>query len=130
MTALELHRTLAIDLPPEDLAILARDVRAYVEELSRLQGLRHDLVAVDVAEILGSRLEVLIDMAASLPPEARADIVGAARYFVSAHDVIPDATATIGLDDDVAVFNHVARSVGRTDLEIVLAVEDEPAPPG
>lgn len=119
--ALELHRTLAIDLPSEDLAILSRDVRAYQEELARLQAVRPDVVAVDVAEILASRLEVLLDMAESLPPEARADIVGAARYFVSAHDVVPDATEDIGLEDDVEVFNHVARSVGRADLEIVLA---------
>lgn len=114
---LDLHRTLASDIPPEALAILRRDVRAHFEELVRLQA-RHELLAIDLAEILCSRLEVLLDMAPSLPTEARAMIVGAARYFVSANDAVPDARDCIGLDDDVLVFNHVAREVGRTDLEI------------
>ncbi len=117
-TALDLHRTLAADLGPDELAILRRDVRAHFDELLRLQATRHELLAVDLAELLCSRVTVLLDMAPSLPSEARADIVGAARYFVSAHDAVHDSRDCIGLDDDVAVFNHVARSVGRADLEI------------
>lgn len=113
---LDLHRTLAADVPADGLAILRRDVRAHFEELVRLQA-RHELLPIDQAALLCSRLEVLLDMAPSLPTEARAAIVGAARYFVSANDVVPDAHNG-GLGDDVVVFNHVAREVGRADLQI------------
>jgi adenylate cyclase len=116
-TPLDLHRTLAVDLPPADLAILSRDVRAHFEHLAALSA-KHELLAIDLAEHLCERLEVLIDLCPSLDAEARAAIVGAARYFVSAHDAVPDAQDCIGLDDDVAVFNHVVRAIGRADLEI------------
>lgn len=113
---LDLLRALSVDLDDSGLAILRRDVRAHFEDLERLRA-RAELGAVDLAEELCSRLEVLLDGWASLDTDKRAAVVGAARYFVAAHDAIPDEQEG-GLDDDVAVFNHAARAVGRDDLAI------------
>ena len=45
-------------------------------------------------------------------------IVGAARYFVADDDAEPDTQSILGLDDDLAVFNHVATQIGEPDLRI------------
>ena len=50
--------------------------------------------------------------------EHRSAVVGAARYFVSENDEVPDAHSCTGLDDDVRVFNHVVALLGRVDLRI------------
>lgn len=113
---LDLYRTLAVDLDEHGLTLLRRDVRAHFEELERLRAHR-TVGAVDLAEELTTRIEVLLDMVAGASLENRSAIVGAARYFVSAHDDVPDELEG-GLDDDVAVFNHVARIVGREDMRI------------
>ena len=115
---LELHRALRADLSRDDVAALRREVRAHFESLVRLQE-KQELLAVDLAELLCVRLELLLDAAPSLAADVRADIVGAARYFISAQDAVPDDRACVGLDDDVAVFNHVVRQMERIDLEIV-----------
>lgn len=115
---LDLYRTLAVDLDEAGMALLRRDVRAHFEELERLRA-RREVGAVDLAEELTTRIEALLETAADASAEARAAIVGAARYFVSAHDDVPDELEG-GLDDDVAVFNHVARLVGREDMRIKL----------
>jgi hypothetical protein len=99
------------------LAALAADVRAYYAHLLTVQS-RQELLAIDLAELLCVRLEILLGLAPSLGDEARADIVGAARYFISEDDAVPDSQSCTGLDDDVEVFNHVARSLGRDDLVI------------
>jgi len=114
--ALAAYGALAIPLAPADLAILRRDVRAHFEELERLRA-REELSACDLAEELCSRLEVLLGDCDALDAAGRAAVVGAARYFVSAHDVVPDEQGG-GLDDDVEVFNHVTLSVGRAELSI------------
>ena len=115
---LDLYRTLAVDLDAPGMTRLRRDVRGHFEELERLRA-RREVGAVDLAEELTTRIEALLDAAESASTEARAAVVGAARYFVSAHDDVPDEQAG-GLDDDVAVFNHVARIVGREDMRIKL----------
>jgi len=114
---LDLHRSLRADLAPADLVALRAAVRAHYESLVTLQEAQ-ELLAVDLAELLCTGLELLIDLAPSLAPDARADVVGAARYFISAQDAVPDDRACVGLDDDVLVFNYVAASLGRADLEI------------
>ena len=75
-------------------------------------------MAIDLAELLAARLEVLLVAYPMLAPAARADVVGAARYFISSGDAQPDAAACTGLDDDDVVFNLVALRLGRSDLVI------------
>lgn len=115
--ALQMFLRLREDLAPDGLAVLNEEVRRHYERLVDAQR-RSELIAVDLADALCTRLEALLVMAHLLDPEARAHIVGAARYFVSSADERPDDQSCTGLDDDVEVFNHVARLLERHDLVI------------
>jgi hypothetical protein len=116
-SALSIYRSLREDLGPADLTTLRADVRAHFDELLAAQR-KHELVAIDLAEALATRLDTLLSMAHLLDSETRAHVVGAARYFVSSTDAQPDAESCTGLDDDVEVFNHVVGLLGRDDLTI------------
>jgi uncharacterized membrane protein YkvA (DUF1232 family) len=105
------------DLDAAGIAQLAAEVRAHLDGLVRAQR-RNELLAIDLAEVLCQRLQGLLAAAGELDAEARGHIVGAARYFVSANDAIPDDRACTGLDDDVEVFNHVVGLLGRSELAI------------
>lgn len=115
--ALVQFRGLREDLPTEGVAALRRAVRNHLATLVEAQR-ESELIALDLAEQLCSRLEGLLELAPQMSPDERSMIVGAARYFVSDEDVRPDAASCTGLDDDVEVFNHVASELGRTDLLI------------
>lgn len=116
-SALQIFQTFREDLPHDRLASLREDVRAHFDRLVETQK-RSELVAIDLAEALCTRLETLLSMAHLVDAEARAHVVGAARYFVSSNDARPDDGSCTGLDDDVEVFNHVVRLLGREDLVI------------
>lgn len=116
-SAMEIYGDLREDLAVPQLAALTVEVRAHFDGLVRAQQ-RNELVAIDLAEILCDRLEGLLAMAHQLDSEHRAHIVGAARYFISASDAVPDAQSCTGLDDDVEIFNHVVHILGRQDLMI------------
>ena len=116
--AIALYQTLREDLAPPALEILHAQVREHFDNLVRAQQ-RHELVAIDLAELLCLGLEGLLSAAGAFTSDARANVVGAARYFISANDAVPDDRSCTGLDDDVEVFNHVAVSLGRSDLKIV-----------
>jgi hypothetical protein len=113
----ELYAHLREDLAGDALAQLGLEVRTHYEELVGAQQ-RNELVAVDLAELLCVRLEILLSTAHMLDTVSRANIVGAARYFISNDDVMPDDHTCTGLDDDVGVFNHVVRELKRFDLVI------------
>jgi len=115
--ALALFRSFQEDLDAEALASLRGDVRAHLVALAKAQQ-KSELIALDLAEQLCTRLEALLDQAPSFDSPSRAMVVGAARYFVSDDDARPDAGSCTGLDDDVAVFNHVVSQLGRSDLLI------------
>lgn len=115
--AMDIYQRLREDLAPRDLAHLKGEVRAHYDRLVLAQK-RDELIAVDLAEMLCVRLEALLAMAHQLGADSRSHVVAAARYFVSPHDAVPDERACTGLDDDVQVFNHMARTVGRPDLVI------------
>jgi uncharacterized membrane protein YkvA (DUF1232 family) len=114
---MELYRGLREDLAKPGLDRLKADVREHYEQLLRAQQ-RDELVAIDLAELLCVRLEELLAMAHVIDSELRGHVVGAARYFISTTDAVPDDRACTGLDDDVEVFNHVARLLQRPDLVI------------
>lgn len=100
-----------------ELHTLRNEVRGHLELLVQKQR-SSELVSIDLAEALCTRLEKLLEAAPSFTASHRAAVVGAARYFVSTEDAVPDDQALTGLDDDVEVFNHVAREIGRADLVI------------
>lgn len=102
---------------PEEIAALRRSVGQHVDEL-RQAARRHELLPVDLAVDMARKLDGLLLGFPSLSAEAQAVVVGAARYFVSEEDAIPDQSGVLGLDDDLAVFNAAVRRIGRADLEI------------
>jgi uncharacterized membrane protein YkvA (DUF1232 family) len=114
---LEIFRDLAVDASVDEVVRLRGAVRAHLETLVAAQR-KSELVALDLAEVLAERLDGLLAGAGALSVEHRAAVLGAARYFVSAEDAVPDAQACTGLDDDVLVFNHVVDMIGRADLRI------------
>jgi chromosome condensin MukBEF complex kleisin-like MukF subunit len=115
--ALRMYQSLREDLALDRLAQLREEVCAHYERLLVAQR-GSELIAVDLADALRTRLEILLAMAHLVDAEARANIVGAARYFVASDDEHPDEASCTGLDDDVEVFNHVVRLLDRADLLI------------
>lgn len=115
--AMTIFQGLRAELELAELAQLRTAVRAHYDRLVQAQK-RDELVAIDLAELLCERLEGLLATAHGLAADRHADVVGAARYFASDRDLIPDEKPCVGLDDDVEVFNHVARNLGRPELVI------------
>jgi uncharacterized membrane protein YkvA (DUF1232 family) len=112
--ATALFQRLCSDLSSAELAELEHCVHTHVAELTKAQQ-RSELVAVDLAAQIEDRLVRLFALAPALPPAQRALVVGAARYFVSGEDAIPDTRACTGLDDDVRIVNHVLKELGRAE---------------
>lgn len=100
-----------------ELGALRAAVQQHLRELEQAAR-RNELLATDLAEELARKLDGLLADIHTLPEEAQRLVVGAARYFVSDDDVLPDQGGPLGLDDDVAVFNGVVRQIGRADLEV------------
>jgi uncharacterized membrane protein YkvA (DUF1232 family) len=115
--ALRIFESYCADIPPHDLEALRTRVRSHVREIQEAAR-RNEMLPVDLAEALGHGLDGLLREAPGMPVPVRRLIVGAARYFVSAEDHIPDTGGILGLDDDIAVFNHVADRIGRRELSI------------
>ncbi|MFW6052129.1 MAG: hypothetical protein ACODAU_13205 [Myxococcota bacterium] len=112
-----LFQQVARDLEPAELPALREQVQAHLAEF-HAAARTNELLPVDLAESLAACLDRLLDAAASLPAADRALAVGAARYFVSDQDASPDLEGVLGLDDDVTVFNWVARRLGKPDLAV------------
>lgn len=117
--ARELFDSLCGNADRGELAELRERVRAHVGKIAEAAE-KNELLPVDLAEKLGEALEALLHEAPSLDPAHRALIVGAARYFVSVHDHVADTSSELGLDDDIAVFNHAVCQMGRDDLVLPL----------
>jgi len=79
---------------------------------------KNEMMPIDLAEAMVSGLHVLLDALASFSLDEQTAVVGAALYFISDTDELPDMETILGLDDDVLVFNHVVALVGRPDLSI------------
>ncbi len=103
--------------PPEDLDALAGRVQAHAEEFEDASR-RSEFLPVAEARALGVAYPKLLARAreeGSRPFLALAWVVG--RYFEISDDGTLDFSIG-GLDDDVAVFNAVARYMDAADLEI------------
>jgi len=115
--AIDILHSLQREASAAALLLLRDEVKAHLASLVKAQQ-KSELLAIDLAELLASRLDVLLQHAGSMSLEHHAAVVGAARYFVSENDEMPDALSCTGLDDDVFVFNHVVALLGRHDLRI------------
>lgn len=87
-----------------------------IQKLSR----KNEMTPLDIAEKLAAGLHVLLAELDSFAADHQNAILGAALYFVSDHDELPDRSSILGLDDDATLFNYVVRLIGRADLEVEL----------
>lgn len=103
---------------PRAIDDLRAEVRAHAERIRLAMG-ANALADPAVAFALASEARALIDEA-----ERRQDgethrlVQAAVMYFVLDEDAEHDLYAAGGLDDDAAVLNAVARSLGREDLVV------------
>ena len=96
---------------------LQSNVRAHVAHI-RNQLHNNEFLDISLAEQLGDRLVQLLEDFESYAPDDQHLIVGAARYFIADDDAEPDTQSILGLEDDLAVFNHVVTHIGAPDLRI------------
>src|SRR5262245_53965311 len=115
--AMEIYEGLCGDVPVSEIVALRAQVRAHFKLLITAQR-RNELIAIDLGQMLCDRLDGLLAMAHQFDSDVRAKIVGAARYFISTSDAVPDDRSCTGLDDDVEIFNHVVLAMDRPDLVI------------
>lgn len=113
--ALALFEASCADMTPAEIEALRREVHAHVAEIHEA-ALDDEMLPVDIADALGRALDALLREAPYLAVRDRRLIVGAARYFISDEDQLGDTASILGLDDDVAVFNHAVRALGREKL--------------
>lgn len=111
-------RRLCLFTDAEQLSQLADTIELHLNQVKA-----NALPATDceMAEMLADRLQQLVADAPSLGDAERALARGAVEYFLLTSDADDDLADTLGFDDDVRVFNSVARRVGRPNLVIQLA---------
>ena len=81
---------------------------------------RNEFLDIDTAERIAGVLLGLLKNHDQYEAAQRPLIVGAARYFVEAHDEEPDTRSLLGFDDDMTVLNFVLDRLGRSDLRVEL----------
>jgi translation initiation factor 2B subunit (eIF-2B alpha/beta/delta family) len=107
-----------VDRPWPGASALARTVRHYLEVL-RDRHQDNELVDLGSAEQLAEGLlELLRDADEDLEKEHRQALSVAVLYFELEDDVAHDSDEVLGLEDDIEVFNAVARYLDRADLVI------------
>ncbi len=115
--ALELFARLAALPMPEDLDPLRDEIDRHLLSLQKLAR-QNEMMPIDLAEGIAAGLHTLFDALTDLPTDHQAAVLGAARYFISEEDELPDRESILGLDDDASIFNHVVRLIGRPDLQV------------
>lgn len=117
--ALEIFERLGASVTPAQMLSMRDDIDRHLLEIQKLAR-RQEMTPLDMAEGIASGLHQLLDDLSNFESVHQTAVLGAALYFVSTHDEIPDTDTILGLDDDAAVFNHVAKLVGRADLLVEL----------
>lgn len=107
-----------LDEPPVDLEQLIEDLMEYRDELDDMMSAA-DLVDEDLGKSLATRLVELVErVIAEYGEEEHRLAQAAARYFIERADTDDDLDNPVGFDDDLEVFNMVARRLGYEDLVI------------
>jgi uncharacterized membrane protein YkvA (DUF1232 family) len=117
--ALRHFEALTRSVTPEHLETLREDVDRHLLGLQKLAQ-RSEMMPLDLAEGIANGLHKLLDDVDKLPAEHQSAIVGAALYFISTEDELPDRESILGLDDDAEIFNYVAELVGHGELKVEL----------
>jgi len=117
--ALALFEDLAASPDLAAVVSLPRRVDEHLAEI-RAAARTNELLPLDLAEELARKLHDLLGELGAFAGHDQAAVIGAALYFISNNDELPDTGGVLGLDDDAAIFNHVTRLIGREDLVIDL----------
>ena len=105
--------------PPRPVEELEVEVEQYVEKVYQLAR-EGDWIDIDLVQALGSSsLRLLELITPECPPERRALIQAAVRYFTLSDDAQQDFATVFGFDDDAAVLGVVAEYLGRSDLVVL-----------
>ena len=110
---------LCVALPQREVSKLQRAVDQHLNAI-RAAMAHNEFPDIDLAERIASVLLRLLGNYQQSADGQRPLIIGAARYFVEAHDAEPDTRSLLGFDDDVTVLNFVLDRIGRSDLRIEL----------
>lgn len=92
---------------------------AAVLEL-KTEAQNHGLLDERIIDALYNSAVFLLDHYNEFNQKQRALIIGAVYYFGLSDDPSPDASFATGLDDDVAVMNHVLEELGVEGFFIAL----------
>jgi hypothetical protein len=107
-----------LDEPPVDLDRLIEELMEYRDELDEMMS-GADLVDEDLGKSLATRLVELVERVIGEYGEEEHRLAqAAARYFIERADSDEDLDNPVGFDDDLEVFNMVARRLGYDDLVI------------
>lgn len=117
--ALAIFERLCGGIMPAQILSLNDDIDRHLLQLQKLAR-KDEMMPIDLAEAMVNGLHTLLAELAHFSTEHQSAIIGAALYFISDDDEIPDTASILGLDDDAAIFNHVAQMVGRSDLQVDL----------
>lgn len=117
--ALQILEQLRANVAPAKLLTLKDDIDRHLVELHALAK-TNEMMPVDLADAIAGGLHALLAGINDFDEENQSLILGAALYFVSHDDELPDKASILGLDDDAAIFNHVAAVIGREDLAVEL----------
>lgn len=110
-------RRLCLTTSADELAQMGETVELHLSQIKA-----NALPATDseMGELLANRLRQLVAGGDGLAPDDRALVRGAVEYFLLTNDADDDLADALGFDDDVRVFNSVARRVGQPQLVIQL----------
>lgn len=110
-----------LDEPPVNLERLIEELMEYRDELDDMMSAA-DLVDEDLGKSLATRLVELLERVIGEDhgegDEEHQLAQAAARYFIERADGDDDMDNPVGFDDDLEVFNMVARRLGYEDLVI------------
>lgn len=107
-----------LEEPPVDLDRLIEELMEYRDELDEMMS-GADLVDEDLGKSLATRLVELVERVIGEYGEEEHRLAqAAARYFIERADSDEDLDNPVGFDDDLEVFNMVARRLGYDDLVI------------
>ncbi len=99
---------------------LLREVQSYLGHLRELHRQDETLDLTTAEQLSLGCTKLIRRLGSDAPFSACQAVMVAARYFVLENDASDDAASCLGLDDDVEVFNAVAKRLGHTDLTIAI----------
>lgn len=100
---------------PMPLASLRSELNDYNQSIVRKTRVSEDIDPTLARALVQAARRMLDLVDAGTPEETRRLIQAAVRYFILEEDAESDLDTVLGLDDDAAVMNAVARHIGKDD---------------